>query len=107
MDKFERELQKALSDVQNPKSELGLDANLECAETLFEKAKQLIGKGRFSDARKQVLNITVVCLDIFDRLTEMAMNTREFRRAERRERRNQDRETLIAKLNSGKKEHRA
>lgn len=78
MDKFERELQRALSDVQNPVSPLGLEANMECAKVMMEKANECIKDKKYTRARKLILNATVTFLDVFDRLTEISLRKGDF-----------------------------
>lgn len=78
MDKFERELQKALSDVQNPVSALGLEANMDCARVMMEKAQECIKDKKYVRARRLILNATVTFLDVFDRLTEMSLHKGDF-----------------------------
>jgi hypothetical protein len=78
MDKFERALQMALSDVQNPVSSLGLEANMDCVKVLMEKAKEAIKNKKYNKARRLILNMTVTFLDVFDRLTEIAAQRGDF-----------------------------
>jgi hypothetical protein len=80
MDKFERALQQALSDVQSPVSALGLEANMDCVKVLMEKAKEAIKHKKYNKARRIILNMTVTFLDVFDRLTEMADQRGDFDR---------------------------